>query len=149
MSKLLEFFLGSILITVFTIAFMFFSALHYILRGGSVADCLWQASVTAWVDSNGNGLVEADEPPLSEVKIHLYEAESQLVNLSWPATTDKDGDAQLNIPIPGCVDTLFEISVDIPNGYRITTRPRIQVHSDIQESPGKERVYFFGFVADR
>ena len=149
MSRLLEFLLGSILITVFTIAFMFFSALHYILRGGRVADCLWQASVMTWVDSNRNGLVETGEPPLSEVKIHIHEAENQLVNLNWPATTDKDGDALLNIPIPGCVDTRFEIAVDIPNGYRITTRPRIQVHSDIQESPGGERVYFFGFVSDR
>ena len=54
MSRLLEFILGSILITVFTVAFLFFSAIHYILRAG-VSDCTWYASAQTWVDANSDG----------------------------------------------------------------------------------------------
>jgi hypothetical protein len=149
MSRLLEFFLGSILITVFTIAFMFFSALHYILRGGSVADCLWQASVMTWVDTNGDGRVNDGEPPLGQVDIHVDDVQTQLMSLSWPARTDKDGDTQLNISIPGCVDTIFEIYVETPGGYRLTTKPRIEINPELWRSAARDRVYYFGFILDR
>ena len=55
MSRLLEFLLGSILITVFTVALLFFSAVHYIIRAGDVTDCAWYASARAWIDANGDG----------------------------------------------------------------------------------------------
>ena len=38
MSKVIEFLLGSILIAISTVALVFFSLLHYILRSGGVAD---------------------------------------------------------------------------------------------------------------
>jgi len=149
MSKLLEFFLGSILISVFTVALMFFFALHYILGAGSMTDCAWYGSARAWLDSNADGLVNHGEPPLDDVKIHVNDVENGFVDVGWPAITDKDGDVQFNVPIPGCLDTVFEIYVDIPEGYRITTRPRIEVTPVVGESPGTERVYYFGFASDR
>jgi hypothetical protein len=87
MSKLLEFFLGSILIAVFTIAFIFFSAIHYILRAGGVEDCAWQASAKAWIDSNRDGLLNTGEPPLSDVEIHIKDVQHQFFDLSWPVIT--------------------------------------------------------------
>ena len=149
MSRLLEFFLGSILIAVFTIAFMFFSALHYILGGGRVADCLWRASVMTWVDTNGDGRVNDGEPPLGQVDIHIGDVQNQLMSLSWPVRTDNDGDTQLNISIPGCVDTILEIYVEPPGGYSLTTKPRIEIHPELSRGPGRERVYYFGFIPDR
>jgi len=149
MSRLLEFFLGSILITAFTVAFIFFSAVHYILRAGGVADCTWHASARTWIDANGDGLVNLGESPLRDVKIHVDDLQNQLANVSWPAITDKDGDMQFNISIPGCSAAFFEIYVDIPDGYRITTRPRIEVDPNVMGSLGSERVYYFGFVSDR
>ena len=149
MSKLLEFFLGSILIAVFTVALMFFPLLHYILRVGSTADCAWQGSARTWIDSNGDGLVNPGEPPFADVKIHVNDIENPLADAGWTATTDKDGDAQFNIPIPGCEATVFEIYADVPNGYRMTTKPRIEAGSDIWEGLGTERVYYFGFGPDR
>jgi hypothetical protein len=41
--------------TVFTVAFLFFSAVHYILRAGEAADCAWYGSARAWIDSNADG----------------------------------------------------------------------------------------------
>ncbi len=152
MSRLLEFFLGSILIAVFTVALMFFFMLHYVLRVDSSTDCAWHSSAKAWIDSNGDGLVNHGEPPLGNVKIHVDEVENRLVPIGgtgWTATTDKDGDVQFNIPIPGCVDTTFAIYADVPEGYHLTTMPRFEAHSDIWESLGGARVYYFGFVSDR
>ena len=149
MSRLLEFILGSILITVFTVAFLFFSAVHYILRAGGITDCAWQGSARAWLDLNGDGRINHNEPPLRDVEIHVNDLENQFMNVSWPAVTDKDGDVQFNVPIPGCADTLLEISVDIPAGYRITTKSRIEVQPELWESLHTEKVYYFGFIEDR
>ncbi len=152
MSRLLEFFLGSILIAVFTVALMFFAGLHYILRLGSTIDCAWHASAKAWVDLNGDGLVDRGEPPLDNVKIHVNDIESRLIPLGapgWTAVTDQDGNVQFNIPIPGCEDTTFEIYADVPENYRMTTKPRLEANSDIWEALSKERVYYFGFLPGR
>lgn len=148
MSKLLEFFLGSILIAIFTVAFMFFSTLHYILRAGDITDCAWQASAKAWIDTNGDGLLNSDEPPLSDVEIYITDVQDQLFDLRWPVLTDKDGDVQFDIALPGCSNTVFEISVEIPAGYRTTTRSRFEVNADVSSNPITEHVYYFGFVSD-
>lgn len=149
MSRLLEFFLGSILITVFTVAFLFFSAVHYILRSGSIADCTWQGSARAWIDWNADGRVDPDEPPLDDVQIHVDDIQNRFIDISWPAITDQNGDVQLSVSVPGCVETVFEIFVDIPEGYRATTRPRIEVQPDLWDSLRTERVYYFGFAPER
>ncbi|HEX9331999.1 MAG TPA: hypothetical protein VF896_08940 [Anaerolineales bacterium] len=146
MSKVLEFFLGSILITTLTIAFLFFSALHYILEISGITDCVWHSSARTWIDSNGDGLVNNGEPPLSNVEIHINDVKNQLVNVGWHATTNMYGDAQLNVLIPNCSDTVFEVYADTPEGYRMTTRPRIEVNRDFWGSLGTESIYSFGFI---
>jgi hypothetical protein len=148
MSKLLEFFLGSILIAVFTVAFIFFSALHYILRPGSMEYCAWQGSAKAWIDTNRDGLVDMGEPPLSDVEIYIKDVQNQLFDLSWPVITDQEGAVQFDVSLPGCSNTLFEISVEIPEGFRMTTLSRIEVNADVSSSPGTQRIYYFGFVSD-
>jgi hypothetical protein len=148
MSRLLEFFLGSILIAAFTLAFIFFSALHYILRPGGTEYCAWQGSAKAWVDTNRDGLVNMGEPPLSDVEIYIRDVQNQLFDLRWPVITDQEGDVQFDITLPGCSDTVFEISVEIPDGYRSTTRSRIEVNADVSSNTGTQPVYYFGFVSD-
>lgn len=149
MSRLLGFLLGSLLITVFTVAAMFFFALHYILRVSGVSNCTWQASAHAWLDSNGDGQIDPGESPLENVEIHVDDIQNRLVDVNWPAITDRDGAVQLIASIPGCEETVFEIHVDIPEGYRITTNPRIEIKPDIWQSLRTERVYYFGFDYDR
>jgi hypothetical protein len=128
---------------------MFFSAVHYILRAGGAPDCTWYASARTWIDANSDGLVDPGESPLSDVKIHVEDLRNQLTTVSWPAITDQEGDVQLHASIPGCADTIIEIYVDVPQGYRITTRPRLSVRSELWETAGPGRVYYFGFVPDR
>lgn len=148
MSRLLEFFLGSILIAVFTVALMFFSALQYILREGNINDCAWYASARTWIDSNGDGMVDRDEPPLAGVEIHVNDIGNQLLNAGWPAVTHRDGEARLYVSIPGCEATVFEVYAEIPAGYHLTTTARLEVNSDAWEGLGQERVYYFGFLPD-
>ena len=149
MSRLLELLLGSILVTVFTVAFIFFSAVHYILRVRGISDCTWYGSAKAWIDSNGDGLLDASEPPLYGVEIHVEDGETGLVDISWPVITNTRGDAQLSVSLPGCASTAFELSVDIPEGYRLTTRSRIRVQPDLWGSLSTQPVYYFGFLSDR
>ena len=149
MSRLLEFFVGSILITVFTVAAMFFFALQHLLRIGGFADCAWQASVRTWIDTDGDGQLSPGEPPLPDVRVHVDDIDNQLPDVSWPRSTGKEGEVQLLVSIPGCKETLFEVYVDIPEGYRMTTRPRIEIRPDVWRRLEAERVYYFGFEARR
>lgn len=149
MSRLLEFFLGSILIATFTVALMFFSVLQYVLKVGSTVDCTWQGSATTWIDSNSDGLVTRGELPLGNVHIHVEDVGNQLGDVAWPVIADQAGEAQFNAPIPECLDTTFEIYVDVPEGYHLTTSPRIEVYPDAWESLTAEPVYYFGFVPDK
>ena len=149
MSKLIEFFLGSILVAISTIALIFFSTLHYILRAGGVADCTWHGSAKAWIDSNRDGLVNNDESPLGNIAIHINDVENRLVDVAWPALTDKQGQVQLNVSIPNCSNSVFEIYADIPQGFHVTTRPRIEIDRDFWGNLGTENVYYFGFISDK
>ena len=149
MSRLLEFLLGSLLITVFTVAAIFFFALHHVLKIGGIGNCAWQASARAWIDANGDGQLTPGEPPLSDVQVHVDDIQNQLMDVSWPAITNQEGDVQLIASIPGCADTVLEIRVDIPEGYRLTTTPRIEIQPHLWRNPGTERVFYFGFSADR
>lgn len=148
MSKLLEFLFGSILIAILSVALIVFSMLHYIVRVGGIVDCAWHSSAKAWIDSNGDGLVNMGEPPLSEVEIRIDDIQNRLVDVGWPAITDKNGNARLNVLMLGCSDTLLEVYVNTPAGYRMTTRPRIEVNGDFWGSLFTEDVYYFGFTSE-
>jgi len=149
MSKLIEFLFGSLLIAISTIALIFFSMLHYILKAGGVADCAWHGSAKVWIDANRDGLVNNDESPLGNVVIHINDIENNLMEVGWPAITDKQGQAQLNVSIPNCANSVFEIYADIPQGFHVTTRSRIEVDRDFWGSLGTDNIYYFGFISDK
>jgi hypothetical protein len=149
MSKLIEFIFGSMLITISTIALIFFSTLHYIFRAGSVSGCAWHSSARAWIDSNQDGLVNHGESPLRDVAIHIDDVQNKLVDIGWPAITDLYGDVQLQVSIQDCSNSVFEIYADLPAGFRLTTRPRIEVNRDFWGGLGAEPIYYFGFTADK
>src|ERR1051325_3064092 len=149
MSKLIEILFGSLLITISTIALIFFSTLHYMFRAGGVSGCAWHSSARAWIDSNQDGLINHGELPLRDVAIHIDDVQNQLVDISWPAITDRNGDVQLQVSIQDCSNSVFEIYADVPAGFRPTTRPRIAVNRDSWGSLSLEPIYYFGFTADK
>lgn len=119
------------------------------MRAGGIGNCAWQASARAWIDSNQDGLLNPGEPPLSNIQIHVNDIQNQFLDVSWPAITDQEGDVQLIASVPGCADTVLEVRVDIPEGYRVTTRPRIALQPHLWKNPDTERVFYFGFASDR
>jgi hypothetical protein len=150
MSKIIETLLGSILITVFTIALMIFSALHYVFKAGGIIDCEWHASARTWIDLNRDGFVNNDELPLGNVKIYVDDVKNQRLNIGWPAISNKDGDVQLNVSMPGCPDVDFEVYVaETPEGYRLTTEPRLELNRGLWESLDSNLVYYFGFIPEQ
>ena len=150
MSKIIEFLLGSILIAVFTLALIIFSVLHFVFKAGGIIDCEWHGSARTWIDLNGDGFVNNDEPPLGNVNIHVEEVQNQRTIIGWPAVTNKDGIVQLQVPMPGCPHIDFEVYVvDTPDGYRLTTAPRFEVTRDSWKSLDSNRVYYFGFVPEQ
>ena len=94
--------------TLLAVALIVFSALHYILRLGGIADagCAWHSSARTWMDFNGDGLMNNGEPPLGKVEIHIDDVQNQLVDAGWPVITDGNGDARLTIPLSECSDIL-------------------------------------------
>ena len=148
MSRLLEFILGSILISVFTVAFLFFSAVHHLLRGVNFTDCTWQGYARAWIDSNADGQMDPGEPPLSDVRVHVDHIQDQRTEPNWTAITGRDGEVQFSLSIPGCSNTFIEVYVDIPEGYRVTTRRRLEVNPDIWKNLSTKPVYYFGFRSE-
>ena len=114
-----------------------------------LADCAWHSSAKAWVDSNRDGLVNNDELPLGNVTINIDDVQNQLVDVAWPAITDKNGDARLNVSLPGCSKRIFEIYADPPQGFRVTTRPQIEIDRDFWGNLGTETIYYFGFISDK
>jgi hypothetical protein len=114
-----------------------------------VADCPWHGSAKTWIDLNQDGIVNNDESPLGNVSIHIDDIQNQLLDVGWPAITDKYGDAQLNASIPGCSNSVFEIYADPPEGFRLTTRPHIEVDRDFWGRLGTENIYYFGFISDK
>jgi hypothetical protein len=85
------------------------------------------------------------------VEIHVDDAQNQLIDVGWPTITDKNGDAHLNalVLMLGCSDVLFEVYANAREGYRITTKPRIEVNRDDLGSLDTEDVYYFGFIPDK
>ena len=148
MSKLIEFLLGSLLIAISTIALIFFSTLHYVLRAGA-SDCNWHSSVKAWIDSNRDGRMNHSELPLPNVAIHIDDIANNLLDIGWPAITDQHGEAQLHVSIPDCSNSVFEIYADLPPGFRESTRPRLEVNRDFWGNLGSGNTYYFGFIADQ
>lgn len=149
MSKLIEFLFGSILISISTIALIFFSTLHYILGAGGIANCAWHSSAKAWIDSNQDGVFNNNESPLNNVAIHIDDVQNHLVDIGWPAITDRYGDVQLHVSIPDCSNSVLDVYADLPLGFRLTTRPRIEVNQDFWGGPDTETNYYFGFSADK
>ena len=150
MSKILEFLLGSILITIFTIALMLFSALHYVFKAGGIIDCEWHGSARTWIDLNDDGSVNDGEPPLGKVEIYIDDVKNQRENIGWPAITNKDGEVQLNVSMPGCPDVDLEMYVaDTPEGYRLTTEPRIEADRRFWKSLDTNHIYYFGFIPEK
>ena len=94
----------------------------------------------AWNDSNANGIREATESPLSDVRFFTkgYLHESDIFD--W-GTTGTGGSMGLIMLLTGCPDLQFEVYPEVPENCKLTT-PTL-----ILASARKEHEEFsFGFL---
>ena len=79
----------------------------------TMEECSWSGYVEAWSDNNSNGIREANEPPLSDIRFFL---EERLHNSerSDQGSTGSGGSIGMIVMLPGCIDVQFEVYPEVP-----------------------------------
>src|SRR5262245_12645794 len=103
-------------------------------------DCAWTAETRAWLDENGNGLWDANEPPLPYVPFWVDDIRNDYDKVGG-ATSNTEGTAQVYVWMPGCPHVAFEVYADAPQGYHATTQERWPAKGKANEGP-----FLFGFA---
>jgi hypothetical protein len=100
-----------------------------------IADCFWSVQVYAWVDEDGDGLVDEGEPPLEGVQVNFS------LTFLTGGTTDANGVASVLGMTPGsCLPDLENrLIVETPAGYEPTTETQVPYDDT------REKRYDFGF----
>lgn len=113
--------------------------LSLILSTGCSGDCEWDGDFRTWIDKNENGVWDADESPLPDVKIVIESSVLQVPEL----ISDEKGEVHPHEALAGCPDeAVFFVYVLPPPGYRPTIRTLYPA------APDAERRFEFGFVVD-
>lgn len=94
------------------------------------ADCGYSAIGKAWLDINTNGIWDDDEVPLSGVRFFVDDIYNRFRRVNDEAITDQNGQAFINVFLPGCPTYKFEIYTVMEPKYRLTTPARL----DVEES---------------
>jgi hypothetical protein len=149
MSNSSQLILKSALMTIAAILLLVaigFGGLVLLIRSNSLADCSWNGKAVAWNDINQNGSPDPDEPALPEVMIHVADIENGLIDVAYGPVTNERGVASLEVFMPGCPNVDFEVYVDTPPGYILTTSERIHVKQDLFGALDRATTYYFGFA---
>lgn len=108
-------------------------------EGAVAMDCMWQQQASAWLDVNENGVQDADEQPLSGVRFFIDDVYNGFSDVGNEAFSDADGKAALEVWLPGCPRTDFEVYAQPTAAYRLTTPERL---------PDEAETFAFGFVPE-
>ena len=103
------------------------------------ADCLWVGYARAFIDENANLEEDPGEPTLISVTFYVDDTLNNFTKVA-KAVSESDDSAELSVWLPGCPEVAFEIYPEIPQGYVLSTPPRLKVPED-----GYGDIYFFGF----
>lgn len=118
-----------------------------ILMGGylffyifSYQDCIWTGQGQAWVDKNENGVWDAGELALANVRFRVDDVQNGHTDVGDEAITGNTGETTVTVWLPGCPRTAFEVYAEPPPDYSLTTAPRL--------SPQNDTPFAFGFVTN-
>jgi streptogramin lyase len=103
--------------------------------------CMVKAVAVAWVDEDGDGIRDPEEPPLSGVTFFVDDTLSSF-NPEGEEETDWYGEARFAVELQGCPTSRYEVYPEIPSGYQLTTEYRPSA-SYVRQY---ERFYTFGFA---
>jgi len=102
-------------------------------------DCIWSGVAVAWIDTDGDSVHDAKEPPLSGVTFYVDDTINSLQRVG-EGTSDWHGEAQVSVWLPGCPEARFEVYPDTVPGYRLTTEPRLDADAQVLDE-----TFSFGF----
>lgn len=106
----------------------------------TLEECSWSGYALAWNDINGNGIQEANEPPLSDVRFFTEGRSHIPEKFDW-GITGTGGSIGLIMLLPGCPDLEFEVYPEVPENCRLTTPPRI-----LADTRKEHEEFSFGFL---
>ncbi len=112
-----------------------------LLVTGCLADCMWNAKGIAWVDADEDGVWDAGERPLCGVQFHVDDTWNHYEGVNRGGMTNLDGEASISVWLPGCPKVRFEVYVEAPPGYRMTTPARLPAN---RTEP--DQVFAFGLA---
>ena len=108
-------------------------------------DCFIQFYLSAWIDSNNNGLWDVTEEPLPEVEFHI-DGQFALVNSHYPGISNEKGQTRLEVWYPAkCEAGDYTITAIAPAMYEATTPDSLDVYLNSDEFSAEVE---FGFMAD-
>lgn len=91
-----------------------------------IADCIWSGTAFVWIDQNGDGIFQEGEQPVPDVSVLIDDTLNGYTDVGKQAKTSLEGEAELSVWLPGCPDVEFEFYIQVPDGYVLTTAPRIK-----------------------
>lgn len=92
-----------------------------------ISDCLWSGIGFVWIDQNGDGEYQEGEQPIPDVPVLIDDTLNDYTDVGGKAKTSLGGVADLSVWLPGCPDVEFEIYIQVPDGYVLTTPARVRV----------------------
>lgn len=98
-------------------------------------DCIWEGKGQAWIDTDENGQWDDGESPIPGVHFFVIATDG---TCDSEAVSDWKGEASLYVWLPGCPRLDFEVHVENPEGYRLTTPARL--------AENRDGIYPFGFA---
>jgi|GEM_PF-2626583 len=120
---------------------------HLTSRSGG-GECFESADVTVWEDTNGDGVHDADEPPVEGIEIVAFWTGVGTPGILQTATTSVDGVAKLGFIMGGqndCSGKGIQVGVmTVTGGYRMPSNPAIEM-SEVKANNGRVE---FGLVPD-
>ncbi|MBI5876918.1 MAG: hypothetical protein HZB53_04640 [Chloroflexi bacterium] len=106
-----------------------------------IGECVWSAKLLAWLDLNGDGKHDNNEPPMPGVQFFFKRAGASDSNALGPFTADYHGEAIASMSNPGCVGVDYVVFPKVPAGYQLSTAERASASRRSTDGP-----FEFGFA---
>ncbi|MBN2006200.1 MAG: hypothetical protein JXA21_22785 [Anaerolineae bacterium] len=132
------------LCALFLVAILAIGGIRYYNTHKVLHDCMMTTTAAAWVDMNANSVWDDGEAPLKGVAFHVDDVRNGYEDVGNPSVSGWSGTGAIEVWLPGCPKTRFELYATPPVGYRLTTEARLRMgETEAKEDSNQLR---FGFA---
>ena len=86
-----------------------------------VADCGWDGTAVAWLDTNNNGIWDEDEVPLTNVEFYVDGWNDWYIDDAFASKDAPTGGVGIVVWLAGCPDVSFQACAEVLENYGPTT----------------------------